>query len=717
MRAIPFIDETHDIGAGQRGDGFRVSADGPTKRMVGPDRRLQLAMHKVGRLVGLHLDLALDDLLLTLQRVRRELRIDQDVAQQLQRVGTIVSHYVGVVAGVVSCGERAHLAAHLVDHPRDRYLIAAARTQKHRMFHQVGQPAAIIGFHVGARVDQHAERERSGAGYRLGKHVHAVFEHCPIHHVLSPCSQRTSRPAPTASRQPMRKRTSRSHVVQQVIGVDRNEDSVCTIGSPRWDARNSLRSGPEARGELHFLRPTEPRTCAKWSRGESRMSRSSQLTLQHFAVPLLLAPLLGAYFLFYGGSNDDAQKEVASASAPEAKQKPKQAAKPKPTRPAPPVTSEFPPALGSTPAPAPVSEAPPSLGGVPSEPVWKPTPKAPPADTADATPLWQPPSDPDTPASPFREVPSDETVSPLALAQQQAAESSVPSAPKLDLTATLPPSGGEGAGESEVWSPPKTRTPTASETAEPKTLDVAEAQPAAPKQSPEIWRPEAASPVDPPGAPAEPVTVPPAATVVENPPSTATPPAAEPTTPTAPESVAETPAPSSVAAAEAPETPSIETPSMETPAPPAELGGALLADATPRSVLVDQIRRPDPMATAPETPAEKPAAEIATLAVDGEPASRFLAPPGVLLIENPGSNDLDVHFLVNGGEASLAPGESQVFPGIGPWRLVFHRGGEFGNERRELTAGAYRFRVGPDGWSVLATPALQPGPADIEYAR
>jgi hypothetical protein len=70
-----------------------------------------------------------------------------------------------------------------------------------------------------------------------------------------------------------------------------------------------------------------------------------------------------------------------------------------------------------------------------------------------------------------------------------------------------------------------------------------------------------------------------------------------------------------------------------------------------------------------------------------------------LSIHNPRRSGGAVHYLVNGREHTLQPGESQQLPG-GQWLIEFHRGGDYGEAASTLAAGNYRFEITANGWDL-----------------
>ncbi|HEY4311162.1 MAG TPA: hypothetical protein VGN12_17060 [Pirellulales bacterium] len=77
-------------------------------------------------------------------------------------------------------------------------------------------------------------------------------------------------------------------------------------------------------------------------------------------------------------------------------------------------------------------------------------------------------------------------------------------------------------------------------------------------------------------------------------------------------------------------------------------------------------------------------------------------PPAELVIVNPLENGGVVLFLLDGQMFSLSPGESQNWPADHDRSIAFHRGESFGDFRTALHSGRYTFRVGAQGWELVA---------------
>ena len=71
-------------------------------------------------------------------------------------------------------------------------------------------------------------------------------------------------------------------------------------------------------------------------------------------------------------------------------------------------------------------------------------------------------------------------------------------------------------------------------------------------------------------------------------------------------------------------------------------------------------------------------------------------------MRNPSDSGGAVSFKVNGRVCELWPGEAHVFTLGDTWDIQYHRGGSFGNARRQLAQGVYRFVVTDHGWDLEA---------------
>ena len=78
-------------------------------------------------------------------------------------------------------------------------------------------------------------------------------------------------------------------------------------------------------------------------------------------------------------------------------------------------------------------------------------------------------------------------------------------------------------------------------------------------------------------------------------------------------------------------------------------------------------------------------------------------PPAI--VRNPATSGGSIQFLIDGDLYQLAAGEELRLPGNARVLLEFHRGGDFGEEERQLsTPGVYLFEPTRKGWVLKFTP-------------
>jgi hypothetical protein len=109
--------------------------------------------------------------------------------------------------------------------------------------------------------------------------------------------------------------------------------------------------------------------------------------------------------------------------------------------------------------------------------------------------------------------------------------------------------------------------------------------------------------------------------------------------------------------------------------------------APPADQPTDADGPPAPYGTAENVPAD-----------DG-PALAGPRPSG-LSIQNPQGSGGAVHYLINGQDHTLEPGQSQELP-LGQWLIEFHRGGDHGDMACTLAGGSYRFEITGSGWELV----------------
>ena len=87
-------------------------------------------------------------------------------------------------------------------------------------------------------------------------------------------------------------------------------------------------------------------------------------------------------------------------------------------------------------------------------------------------------------------------------------------------------------------------------------------------------------------------------------------------------------------------------------------------------------------------------------ATDPDPAYADEIDDRVLRLHNPEGNGGVVYFVVDEKTYSIEVGRTLELSGKDEWRLMFHRGGKFGNSRATLKPGSYAFAVTKQGWRL-----------------
>jgi hypothetical protein len=72
-----------------------------------------------------------------------------------------------------------------------------------------------------------------------------------------------------------------------------------------------------------------------------------------------------------------------------------------------------------------------------------------------------------------------------------------------------------------------------------------------------------------------------------------------------------------------------------------------------------------------------------------------------VVLHNPSTTGGAVGFMVNRRAYTLEPGQSRRLQAGELGLLQFHRGGDFGDARHELSPGAFEFQVTNEGWALL----------------
>jgi hypothetical protein len=132
------------------------------------------------------------------------------------------------------------------------------------------------------------------------------------------------------------------------------------------------------------------------------------------------------------------------------------------------------------------------------------------------------------------------------------------------------------------------------------------------------------------------------------------------------------------------------------------------------TALATYLRRParqvpvlvtSPPESSPAPPSIEPSISPPPQAIVAKPRTnsgpQLAAPERGLSIRNPTRTGGAVHYLVNGQDRTLQPGESQKLP-AGQWLIEFHRGGPYGDTAHALASGSYHFEIGQRGWELVS---------------
>lgn len=76
--------------------------------------------------------------------------------------------------------------------------------------------------------------------------------------------------------------------------------------------------------------------------------------------------------------------------------------------------------------------------------------------------------------------------------------------------------------------------------------------------------------------------------------------------------------------------------------------------------------------------------------------------PERLVIHHSNRWDVEIHYMIDGQERTIFPGESHELGTNQVAKLIeFHRGGEFDDVVYEITHGRYDFRISTEGWELV----------------
>ena len=134
--------------------------------------------------------------------------------------------------------------------------------------------------------------------------------------------------------------------------------------------------------------------------------------------------------------------------------------------------------------------------------------------------------------------------------------------------------------------------------------------------------------------------------------------------------------------------------------PPAPIQ-AKSANPPPKAAPLKVASAPSPSTPAEITEQTVPSPEPTKLQSPHEaPAPVEESKSAVLRLVNPSETDGVVYYAVDGESFSLSPGEYHELAPTAECVVEFHRGGDFGYAKLNLTAGDYLFAVGETGWSL-----------------
>ena len=127
------------------------------------------------RLVGVHLDLFDDDLLLHVEVIVAQAR-PQDVGQDVDARLLVLGQHRGVVDRVLFAGEGVVVGADLVELAVDVLGRAPRRALEHHVLEKMAHAGDLVGLVAGAGAHEEADAERVGRVVALGDDLEAVIE-------------------------------------------------------------------------------------------------------------------------------------------------------------------------------------------------------------------------------------------------------------------------------------------------------------------------------------------------------------------------------------------------------------------------------------------------------------------------------------------------------------------------------------------------------------
>ena len=145
------------------------------KRTLEGNRVQMIKHHFFVLLVNLNL-LAQNDIPLALNFAPLQLRVLQDVRDDVDRLGDVLPERLGVVDRLLARSVRVEVRAHILDLELERLLRAAVGALERHVLQKVRRAVRRVGFGAGPRVDPHAHRCCLRMRVRLGGYCQAIRE-------------------------------------------------------------------------------------------------------------------------------------------------------------------------------------------------------------------------------------------------------------------------------------------------------------------------------------------------------------------------------------------------------------------------------------------------------------------------------------------------------------------------------------------------------------
>ena len=169
-------------GLGQRLHGLARAEDRPAQRVAVPEGLREQLVHEVVGGVLDHLDLLEDHLLLALDVVGVERRVQDHVRQHVERPRHVLVEHLDVVARVLLRGERVELPADRVDLLRDVLGAPRLGSLEQHVLDEVRHAALRLRLVPGPARQPDADADRADVGHRLGEQANPVAKHLADDH-------------------------------------------------------------------------------------------------------------------------------------------------------------------------------------------------------------------------------------------------------------------------------------------------------------------------------------------------------------------------------------------------------------------------------------------------------------------------------------------------------------------------------------------------------